>query len=133
MRRFNYTSNCTSEVLTPFASDTNHFRTREQAVRFMRTLEKELASVIEKTTDCGADYYIFGDKEIVAETHKHDNATLIAEALACHSPYYSQIDVMSDDGLICHYLSADVQNDESNHIRRLRPFKKEKNENIVML
>lgn len=122
MSKFRYKSNCQPQnrFFLPFASDTNHCKTRTEAVKFMRNLEKELVSIIEETTDCKASYYIFGNKRVIATANMYDNATLIAEALICHSPYYSEIDVISYEGLIQHFLSVDVQHDRTNHIRSMR-------------
>ncbi len=46
----------------------------------------------------------------------YDNATLMTEALAYHSPYYNQIDLVSYEGLREHYLTQDCHNDKRNHI-----------------
>lgn len=117
MPKFIYKSNCHSKSLfLPFATDTNNCATIADAIKFMRNLEKELVSIIEQTTDCSADYYIFGDKKIIGQAYMYDNATLMTEALAYHSPYYNQIDLVGHGGLSRHYLSQDCNNDRRNHI-----------------
>lgn len=117
MPKFTYKSNCQSKSLfLPFATDTNDCATRADAIRFMRNLEKELVSIIEQTTDCTANYYIFGDKKIIGQAYMYDNATLMTEALAYHSPYYNQIDLVGHEGLSRHYLTQDCHNDKRNHI-----------------
>lgn len=118
MATFSYTSNCQrTSFFLPFASDTNDCKTKADAILFMRNLEKELVSIINQTTDGGANYYIFGNKRIIAQADLYDNAMLMAEALAYHSPYYAQIDVIGHDGLIEHYITKDCPNDKTNHIR----------------
>ena len=120
MAKFIYKSNCQPDSLfIPFASDSNAQPTRGAAVRFMREYEKELVRIIEETTDCSASHYILGDKKVVATANMFDNGTLIAEALACHSPYYQVVDLVSRDGLVEHLLSVDCHNDKTNHIAKL--------------
>ena len=114
MPKFTYKSNCHSKSLfLPFATDTNNCATRADV---MRNLEKELVAIIEQTTDCSANYYIFGDKKIIGQAYMYDNATLMTEALAYHSPYYNQIDLVGHEGLSRHYLAQDCHNDKRNHI-----------------
>lgn len=117
MGKFKYKSNCTSKSLfVPFASDTNNCETKREALKFMRNLEKELINIIEQTTNCESNYYIFGDKKIIATVNMYDNASLIAETLASFSPYYSQIDVINHEGLRCHNLAIDYKNNRRNRI-----------------
>ena len=120
MSEFKYVSNCQSNSLfIPFATDTNNQPNRDAAVRFMRNYEKELVRIIEEMTDCSASHYILGDKKVVAMANTFDDATLIAEALACHSPYYRVVDMISHEGLREHLLAVDCHNDKTNHIAKL--------------
>lgn len=117
--KYVYDSNCKiKNLFTPFASDTNNCERKADAVRFLKNHESALAKIIETETDCSADYYIFGDMKVIATANMFDNATLIAETFAAHSPYYQIVDVMSHEGLLCHYLATDWNNDRKNHIQR---------------
>lgn len=115
MSSFKYTSHWTNPIVFSLASDVEGM-SKAVAFRFMRDREKMLAYTIETSADCTAKYYILGDGEVVATADMYDNAALIAEAFASHSPYYSVVDVMSYEGLVCHYLSKDFCNDRRNHV-----------------
>lgn len=109
-------------IFLPYASDTNQFNTKTEALRYLRSIEKDLASQIETMLQNGAGYhryYIFCNrKRLIATAEMGDDATLIAEAMASHSPYVNEVDVMCYDGLICHYLASDFRNDRRNHVRK---------------
>ena len=115
MAKFKYKSNWTKPVVYELSSDTKDM-SKTNAFTFMREHEKALVKLIEENTDCTENYYILGNGKIIGTANMFDNATLIAEALASHSPYYKVIDVISREGLICHYLSDDFHNDRRNHI-----------------
>lgn len=105
----------------PFASDSNMCRTKTDALKYMKNMETNLAIVINEQIEHGtlpSNYYIMGDCSVIAVAKNYDDATLIAETLAAHSPYYSNIDVMCSDGLVVHFLSVDCHNDRTNHALR---------------
>lgn len=64
-----------------------------------------------------ANYYIFGNKKLIATSNCYDNASLISETLASHSPYYHEIDVIHNKVLILHYDSSNSKNDRTNHLK----------------
>lgn len=88
--------------------------------------EQHLADLVGLREDCNDFlYWIIADQcKIVAGVNMFDNATLVAEALLCFSPYYSVIDVFGYSGLMWHaeLLDDDLKSKErrfherTNHI-----------------
>lgn len=122
--KFTYKSNCTrNSISVPFATDANQFQTKAKALHYMKNLETGLAVGINEQLERGTmpdSYYILGDFTVIATAANYDDASLIAEALAKHSPLYERIDVMSANGLIIHYLCKDFNNDKTNHLQEKR-------------
>lgn len=117
-KKFKYRSNCTPNSNIPFASDANFCPTETDARKYMKDLESDLATKINEQIEhetLPSHYYILGDCSVIAVAENYDDATLIAETLASHSPYYKSVDVMCDSGLVTHYLSTDCNNDRTNH------------------
>lgn len=84
----------------------------------LRSIELRCAQIIDNyLAICESDfpYYIVSDSKVIAGATMHDDATLIGEAMAKHSPYYREVNVMGPEGLICHFLSNDFNNDRTNH------------------
>lgn len=81
--------------------------------------EQSLAYLIGQREDSEAfPYWIVADHEkVIMGVNMFDNATLVAEALVLHSPYYKVIDVFCHDGLQLH-LERDPQDKRfrTNHI-----------------
>lgn len=122
MEAFRYKSNCTrNRMYIPFASDSNMCHTKTDALKYMKNVETNLAIAINEHIERGtlpSNYYVLGDYSVIAVAKNYDDAALIAEALAAHSPYYNNIDVMCRDGLVVHFLSVDCHNDRTNHALR---------------
>lgn len=79
--------------------------------------EQSLANLLDQREDCNDfSHWIIADNHtIVAGVNKFDDATLVAEALLCYSPYYSVIDVFGHDGLVWH---AELLDDDPENKKR---------------
>lgn len=77
---------------------------KEKYMKAGMLYEQVLALLIGQREDCDDfTYWIVADcEEVVAGIDSFDNATLVAEAFHCFSPYYCVIDVFCHSGLVWH-------------------------------